>query len=423
MYLLRDLFYKFKTNKFYVDSIWALFGSIGLHGLSLISSILIAKYLGKFNYGEYSMIKSTLYQITYLSTFGFGHTVTRFVSKYISDKNYIEVNSVCNIASCITILTGTIFSTLVFLFSHELAIFLEDSELSSLLRLSAIIILLNSISTTQAGILSGFKAFKVLARNNLLNGLFLCVLSVLLTIKLGIKGSLIALLLSFLLLSIINFLSVRRIQNNYPKSKVNFKLVKSLFDFSLPVALQEFAYSILHWFMMLMLVKFADYGELGLYNIAAQWVAIVVFVPGILKNVVLSYLSSNSDKEHVINFLLKFNFIITFIPLLLVFLFSDYIVGMYGDNYASLKIILCTYLFSTIFTSMSDIYNSELMSSGKTWTLLCFRFMRDVLILIISYMLIRCFETNIALLFVITSDCIAVIYFLFIHFYYKLHSR
>lgn len=423
MLFLKEKLFQLSRNKFYLDSIWAFVGSAGLHGLSLVSSILIARYLGKFEYGEYSMIKSTLYQITYLSTFGFGHTVTRFVSKYISDRNYIQVNSVCKVASRITLVTGVIFSLLVFIFSQELAYFLEDAKLSSSLRLSAMIILLNSISTTQAGILSGFKAFKVLARNNLLNGFFLCLLSIIMTIKFGLDGALMALLFSFLFLSSINYLSVKKIRKNYPISKVDISLIKSLFNFSFPVVLQELAYSILHWLMMLMLMKFAGYGELGLYNIAAQWVAIVVFIPGVLKNVVLSYLSSDKNKDFIINFLLKFNFLVTFIPLLIVLLFSNFVVGLYGDNYYSLKSILCLYLLSSVFTSMSDVYNSELMSSGRTWTLLCFRFMRDIFILVGAYLLIHHFRTNVTLLFVIVSDSIAVIYFFFVHFYYKLSRK
>ena len=412
----KGIYTRLRKSSLFKDSFWAFGGNACWHGLSLLSAIFVARFLGKYEYGEFSMIKTTLYQITYLSTFGFGYTITRFVSKYISEQNLDRLRPACNIATNITMFTSGFFAFLVFLFADDLSLFLNAPGTSSSFRLSAVVIFLNSVTTTQAGILSGFKDFKVLARNNSINGVLLCILSIVLTWQFGLNGALMALALSFLFLCSINYASTLKHRRKLPKTSVTKPLVKSLVTFTFPVALQELSYSVLHWLTMLLLIKKADYGQLGLYNIAAQWVAIVIFIPGTLKNVILSYLSGeNRNRHQTVNLLLKINFLTTLVPLVLILSCSGLITTMYGPNFSGLRLILSVYLLSTVFTAMADVYNFDYISAGKVWRIFCYRFIRDLSILLIAYGLINYYKENQVLILVGIADIVAIVYFLLLH--------
>lgn len=420
----KGIYMRLTKSSLFKDSFWAFGGNACWHGLSLLSAIFVARFLGKYEYGEFSMIKTTLYQITYLSTFGFGYTITRFVSKYISEQNLDRLRPACNIATNITMFTSGFFAFLVFLFADDLSLFLNAPGTSSSFRLSAVVIFLNSVTTTQAGILSGFKDFKVLARNNSINGVLLCILSIVLTWQFGLNGALIALALSFLFLCSINYVSTLKHRRKLPKTSVTKPLVKSLVTFTFPVALQELSYSVLHWLTMLLLIMKADYGQLGLYNIAAQWVAIVIFIPGTLKNVILSYLSGeNRNRHQTVNLLLKINFLTTFVPLVLILSCSGLITAMYGPNFSGLRLILSVYLFSTVFTAMADVYSFELISVGKTWRIFSYRLFRDASVLILAYFLIMHINKNQALLLALVADFVSVAYYAVLYFAYRRRFR
>ena len=49
------------NSKLFKDSTWALLGSVLGKGLSLVAGIAVARFLGKEIYGEYGMIKNTLF--------------------------------------------------------------------------------------------------------------------------------------------------------------------------------------------------------------------------------------------------------------------------------------------------------------------------------------------------------------------------
>lgn len=49
-----------------------------------------------------------------------------------------------------------------------------------------------------------------------------------------------------------------------------------MLGFSIPVALQESLYTIVHWIGLLLLIHFANYGEVGLSSAAALWQSVVI---------------------------------------------------------------------------------------------------------------------------------------------------
>lgn len=411
------------------DSFWALFGNTIAKGLALTAGIIVARFLGKEIYGEYGIIRNTLMSIAIFSTFGLGYTATKFIAEY-KNSNPEFLRAILYYARNITLFVSGVMAGGLFVWASYIAnIVLVAPHLSNPLRLVAIWIVFNAVTATQIGVLAGFGDFKGMARINTIVGVVTFITSFIFTYYWRLNGALTALLLTQILNWWLNSRLVNRnlLSVNYTFSKDRL-LLKKIIKFSFPVALQEALYSLTLWISSLLLIKYSNYGELGLYSAAMQWNGIVLFIPGILRNVILSHLSeSNKDEKkynNVMNISLLFNFIMTFIPFVLVFIFSDFIVNIYGESFKYLKEIINVAVFSAIVSSLLNVYSQSYMSKGKNWFVFIIRIFRDSLIIISFYFLLSYnIKINASLVLVYTYLIINFIFLIILSYFYHIKIK
>jgi O-antigen/teichoic acid export membrane protein len=373
---------KFTSNLFIQDSFWALTGSLLAKGSGLFASIFVARLLGSELFGGYGMIKNIIISTTIFSTFGLAYTSTKFISENIENKSLV-----LRLVNTILIISGSFSFTIgffIFFYGEFISInILNSAGLINSVKIASLIIVLTAISSTQTGIIAGLGKFKNLARSNFLIGISTIVFSISLSYFFKLDGAVFGLLViqfvSILLFGLIiskNLLKEGNEQFSY--STIDFK---SLIKISLPVALQEGAYSLLYFLNFWIIIKFSSYSELGIYSASMQWYAIILFIPGILRNVVLSHLSQVSktkgEKKVVLKKTVIFNFLITLLPAIILTFFSGYIVDFYGVTFLKMKPILIVGLFASIFSSVGNVYSQAFISSGQTWELFFIRLFRD----------------------------------------------
>lgn len=383
---------RLKHSPLLKDSFFAVAGNGIGYALLLLAGVIIARFLGKDMYGEYGVVKSSMFYIATFATLGLGYTGTKFISSAIQTNSKFA-KSIVRDSLIITIVFSAFISFLLCLFAEKLAVFVNEPKMVVAFRALAGVIVFRSLTTTMIGLLSGFKDFKAIAKNSILSGLFMLVLCIPLTYVWGLTGALTALLLSQIFNSVVNFISIKRITRllNNQEEKNN---IKELVIFSFPIALQESSFSICHWSAIMLLTKFSTAGELGLYSAASQWNAIITMIPGLLSNVILSYLSSSIHEEShkhsaLIKKMLTINFVSTFIPFLVVFVLANFISSFYGKTFTDMPTVLRVITLSTIFECCSSVYKSELLAMGKTWTLFAVRFARDILIVLSVFLILH----------------------------------
>lgn len=384
-------------SELFKDSFWALSGNVVGRGLALLASIFVARYLGKDMFGMYALIRTTLLSVAVFSTFGLGYTATKFIAEY-SKKSPTKIKSIIDDITQITLITGGIFAVLIFVFSKQLAGYLDSGDLYESIRYLAAIIVFNSIATSQSGILSGFKKFKQLAKINIINGLITFLLSVGLTYYYSLNGALIALLISQAYNCIQNWVEVRKSIKDIGLQHSKSSIRKELLLFSAPVALQEMIYSISIWVFPILLIKFSNIGEVGLYNAAAQWSAVILFIPFGLRTLFFSYLSVVNDNIAQQRILLQrmvlINFGTTFISFMIIFLFTGLIVGAYGSSFVSLGVVLNISIFTSIITSISGCFHNFLLSSNNPWITFFHRLGEYVLTAMIAVLIMKHFNND-----------------------------
>ncbi len=197
--------FKLSSNTLIVDSFWSLFGNTIFKGLSLFAGIIVARFLGKDVFGEFSLIKSTIVAMALLMTFGFGYTATKFAADLKNNKpQYLY--AVFLFIHKIVICFSAFASLLVFLFSNEIAVqILGNISFSNNLKLVSLLVLLNSLNNYYIGFLSGLGLFKKMAKVNVLIGVFTFFTSLSLAYFFDLTGALIALLIAQGLNVLVNY--------------------------------------------------------------------------------------------------------------------------------------------------------------------------------------------------------------------------
>ena len=370
---------RISSNSLVQNSFWAVFGNGAGNALLLLAGILIARLLGKDVYGEYGFVKSTMFYIASFASLGLGVTTTKFIAQYLSDSPHY-VKSVVKDSLKLTLLFSCSIAFVLVCFAAPFANLLKEPSFKSAFQVLAVIIVFRALTTTQIGLLAGFKEFKRVAINGLLAGSFMLLICIPLTYYLGLKGSLLALLLSQVFNAIINFRSILDVISHLEnQSNKSFKM--ELFRFSFPVALQESSFVVSHWGAITLLTMFSAFGEVGLYTAASQWNSIIMMIPGLLSNVILSYLASSVAKvdqhNRTIGRMLTINFVSTFIPFVLIYCTANIIAAFYGPTFTNMSSVMRVLTFATIFESCSQVFKSELLAQSKVWLLFSLRFLRD----------------------------------------------
>ncbi len=400
-------------------------GNVIFKGLSLLGGILVARLLGKSVFGEFSIIKTTFISVAFITTLGFGYTTTKFVADY-KKKHPQKLYAIFKFTQKTILILTIIAFLIVILFSKNIAaLILENESMYLYVRLVAILIVLNSLNFLYVGYLSGLGLFKKMAKINVYIGVITFILSVSLTYFFSLIGALIALVIAQSINVFANYnLISKNIQiNKTEKDKI---LNKKILLYSLPIAIQETVYAIMSWLINFLIILYVSFGELGMYTAAIQLNAIILFIPGILRNVVLSHLSKNSDNENshktVLNTILIINILATLIPCILVFIFSDFVSSFYGSTYQGLSDLIEISIFTTVFVSISNVYVQAYMSKNMNWTMLFFRIIRDAGIVLLFIYLIN--ENKPGASSMIYSKLIlSAIFMIIMVLFYKFKSR
>ena len=422
---MRLLFYnsyiqKIVSSRFVKDSGWAVFGNGFANLLLLIVGIIFARLLGKDLYGEYGVVKTTMFHIAAFSTFGLQSTATKIVADYLGENKGRLIPS---IKAClrITIIVSFLLMLLLLLFSKSLAIFANEPSLEIPFRYLGVILVCQAITSTTTGILAGFKEFKGACIINNISALSLLILGFFFTYLWGLNGTLLALLVNQIINALLNSLLIKYKVNKLPQELYldnNYKADKDVLFFTFPIALQELSYTFSTWGSTLLLTRYSSLGEVGLWSAAAQWNSVILVVPGLLSNVILSYLSSTKEhkiKKKMVNRMLLINLCCTLFPFIVVVLLSGLITSFYGPSFENLKNVLNISIFSSIFIGLSNVLQSNLLSLGRTWLLFSLRLVRDSLIIIVLFVTLKTTYENAAQHMALIFVCVYFFYFLLMY--------
>jgi len=356
---------------------WSMAGAVISRGLMLAASVLVVRMLGKTGYGELGMIQSTVGMFGVFAGFGLGLTATKHVAKFRrSDPD--RAGRIIGLSGLVAMATGGMMALGLFIFAPWLAEHtINAPHLAGVLRIGALILFINALNGAQTGTLAGFEAFKTIAYVNLFVGLISFPILVGGAYFGGLAGAVWALMINLGVNWLLNHLALRKEARRYnvPLTFNNCRRELSvLWKFSLPAVLAGSMVGPVNWICRALLVNQPDgYGEMGIFGAANQWYAMLLFLPGLLGQVVLPVLSEQLGQKETNQSMktmvlaIKVNALLVLPLVLLASIASPYIMGLYGEGFRSGWPTLVVVLLTTGLLAVQTPVGQIIAASGKMW--------------------------------------------------------
>ena len=377
---------------------WSLAGSVISRALALVSSIIVARLIGKVGFGELGIINSTIGMFGPLAGFQMGLTATKHIAEF-RDQDPVRAGRIIALSNTVALVMGTLAALALVVLAPWMATkILAAPHLSGLLQISSLFILLGAFNGVQAGALAGLEAFKTIAWVNLLGGVAafpLIVGGVYLGGLIGVVwGMILSLGLNIILHQWALHQEAKRV--GMPLSFAGCTQEWNvLWRFSLPSMLASMIFGPVSWACNSILVNQPNgYAEMGIFNAANQWRTPIIFLTSSMGVIVLPVLSSLHGKEDredynkVLRSNLLLNTMIALIIALPVAIFSPLIMASYGKGFREGYWVVVVLSFSAVFMATSHILGQAIVSKGRMWLNIWFYVVWAAFILLLTLYLV-----------------------------------
>lgn len=356
---------------------WSLNGTIVARGLTIITSIILARLLGKEGFGELAIIQNTVGTFGVISGFGLGITATRYVAEY-KGTNSQKAGEIIGLSMMFALVTGGIGTLIILVTARWIAgYWLVAPHLGNVLRIGAFLILINALSGATTGALSGLESFRSIAKINLLSG----VISVQLILAGAYWGNLDGIIWGLIASSLIGWLlSYKALKDDIAdygiviSVKNCIKEWKILTSFSLPAALASIMAWPVNWLCASMLVNQANgYKEMGVFSVAEQWFLALLFLPNVIGQAMLPVMSeqvSSGKMKEVSNLLkssIKINATIAVVFLGAICLVSPWVMRLYGAEFTESWPVLIVSLSTAGVLVVQVPVGQVIAATSKMW--------------------------------------------------------
>jgi len=365
-------------RRFAHGSFWALVGAVSSQGLSMAASIIVARLLGKQEFGQLNLIQGTVGTASTFAGFGLGLTATRYVSAFRYESPG-RAGNVVRLMERIVASAGGVAAIALIAIAPTLALSFRAPHLAFLLRLSSIYLFCITFNGVQTGVLAGFEAFRTIAVISFIRSLLYAALAVPLTRLLKAEGAITALTLSAMIPCIVSHFAVRSEERrcSIPLGDLDWSDLPLLWKFSVPSLLSGIMVGPTTWLASTMLARQpGGYAELGLFAAANQWRSVIQFLPGILSQPILPLLtstestSSQSRFAKVLCLSAVANGIVATASAVAVIAFAPMISHVYGKEFLGMTPVLIPLTIATVIYCVVTSVGAAMAKNEDMWS--CF---------------------------------------------------
>lgn len=377
---------------------WSLLGSIILRGLQLLSSILVARMLGKVQFGELAIIQNTIGMFGTLAGFGLGLTATKFISEFRKN-DPVRAGRIRVLTSMVAWLTSTITAIILVIIAPWIAEqVIAAPNLSVYLQISAVYLLLNAVNGAQTGALAGFEAFKAIAKINVWTGVLNLPLMILGVYFFQLYGAILGLILSSLFNWVLNHIAIKGecVRNNISYDyKDSWKEKSILWKFTFPTLLSSLITGTVTWGTNAILVNQPNgYASLGIYNATLKIKQLPEMFLGMLMAPLLPILSEYYAKKAKDGYIKTLNYAfsiscIIVVPISLIQIAFPYLTLLpFGKEFEGDQLIVQWLMFQAVLVGLFYPFSSIIASMGRMWFGFIFNLLNGFLLLGLSFLLI-----------------------------------
>lgn len=356
---------------------WSFGGALISRALALLSAIVIARVLGRAGFGEFATLQNTVGMFSAFAGFGLGLTATKHVAQ-LRQTDPEKAGRIMALSELFACVTGLAAGLILWGFADEVATrILAAPHLRNPLRIGSGLLLLGALTTAQTGALSGFEAFRTIARINLWTGVAAFPLAIAGVLLWGLPGVVGGLVGAMGVNTWLNHFALRR---EAAAVGVPFRFAgcgrhwRVLWSYSLPAVMWGLLVAPANWYCNVLLVNQpGGYEEMGVFNAANQWRTLILFLPSTVATIVLPVLAHLEGKKdrHRQKKVLYYNVLFvggfTLFTALGVTLFAPLIMSGYGQEYVAGAKALILLVFSAVLSATIGVIGQSIASSGQMW--------------------------------------------------------
>lgn len=370
--LSSPIMYRFAKGAF-----WLIIGALLSRGLALLSSIIVARILGRTVFGEFGMILSTVGTAGTFAGLGLGMASTKYMAHLrLSDPE--RAGKILALSSLVSLGSASIVSIGLFSGSSLLARqILHAPHLTLPLGIASGLIFFSVLNGVQTGALAGFEAFLVIVKTNFIAGISSFPLTLIGAWRWGISGAVLGMVLSMTVNWALNNRALRMacLKANIPYIFCGCWSERlMLWEFALPAALSGYLTAPIMWYANILLInRLHGYAEMGLFSAAQQWQAAILFVPTSLAPMVLSLMANSHGDNNISNYwrMVKLSFainaIIAGIVTVCISLLSHFIMNAYGQTFSEGWRVLVLLSITGFLVAVSNVVGQVIASSASMW--------------------------------------------------------
>ena len=182
---------------------WTLLGTVIGKFFVLIAGIIVANILGKDQYGELGLVRSTISMFVIFGVAGLGMTATKYISEF-KDINKERLVSIFIIVVVFTLILGLIVSSLVFYCAPYLAEkMLNNPLIVDDIQVGSFFLFFTIINSVLQGVLSGFEDFRSTALTTFVGSFVEFIFMIIGAYYLGVIGALIGYGLGYMVMTLL----------------------------------------------------------------------------------------------------------------------------------------------------------------------------------------------------------------------------
>lgn len=379
-------------QKVYANIYWAVLGKCVTLLSSLIVGIIVARYLGKEQYGLMNYVMSIVAIFQVFAHFGIDNIQIREEARHIENKDVlIGTSFVLKLVMAAIVLASICVYT--FLFQN-------DSQTRLLILLYSITVVFNTswvIRNHFSAIVWNEYVVKTEISRTVVG---LLVKLALLYLHAPLEWFVAALVFDSILLAIGYALSYRSKIDKISKWSFDIKCAKYILEQSFPLLLSGAAIVIYNKIDQVMIGSLLDKASVGVYSVAVRFVEVLVFVPTIIAQTVspllVKALKENLEKyDRLATVFMSVTVWFCVIASVLVSVLSYPIVLLtFGPEYISAAVVLSIMSFKVIGDALSQTSGQLIIIEGKQKYVSLRNVFGCVVCIVLNYLVIRPYGVN-----------------------------
>jgi O-antigen/teichoic acid export membrane protein len=343
--------------------------------LSLATGVFLGRVLGTAGFGQYGILNTTVGALGPVSALQTGLTSTKYVAEY-REVDPSRAAAIITMTTRVAAMSGGLTTlSLVVLTPFLSSRWLSAPTLMEPLAVSALVLLFSSLTSSQAGVLTGFEAFRELAWIEGISGVLSLFLVAAGGYYDGIRGVAAAWTVSQCLRWLLTQTMVGRVcrRMGIPAGRTPERRDYSLlWSFSVPSMVASMISGPAFWFASVLLVNQEHgYEEMGVFAAANQWRAPILFVSSAMAAVivpVLSNINSRLDRNEFRR-ALRLNVVliggVAAACAIVTGLLAPSILSLYGRRFTVGTVSFVALQMSTVLSAIGEVFGNAVVSRGR----------------------------------------------------------